>query len=277
MVKISDLLVVAAGTASLYVMHLSTANEYQIESKQTDIAKHSVSRTDTAPVVAPEGMQAQLLRSAMAIESTGDPAAPVVVTIPRRNKTPSYVATVAGRSTPPVPGDRASLVRELQRELRRIGCYDGPLNESWTLATRTAMKTFTNRINAILPVDKPDQVLLTLVQGYRDRVCDVPCPPGEGPANDGRCLPNVILAHPKSAQQNSATSATAEQPRDMVTSVWSTVTPADPEARDFGRVAPVEPSAAPAAVKVARGHAMARRTSRRRSNFAGGLFGLFGW
>lgn len=269
MAKISGLFVIVAGTASLgaaYVMHSNTAgdhkNGHQVESKQSDIAND------------PSGTDAALVAS-----ETGDPAVPVVVRVPRRNTAPSNTSMVAARSASPVLGDHASLVRELQRELRRVGCYDGPLNESWTLATRTAMKTFTNRINAILPIDKPDQVLLTLVQGYRDRVCDVACPPGEGLAKDGRCLSNAILARAtKTAPQNSATPAMAEQPRDLVTSVSSTVTPADPGIANGQARADPSAERGTAAAKTARGREMAmHRASRRRSTFAGGFFGLFGW
>jgi hypothetical protein len=287
MAKVNGLFVIVAGTASLctaYVMHSSTTTHHQIESKQIDIVMNPSSRTDTVRVVASEGMRAYLRRPTTPVEPGEDQAASAVVTIVKRSRAPIVNTSAATtRWATPVPGNRTSLVGELQRELRRVGCYDGALNESWTLATRTAMKTFTNRINAILPIDKPDQILLTLVQGYRDRVCGVACPPGEGLAKDGRCLPNVVLAlATKKAPQNSATAA-AEQPRDLVTSVWSTVTPAhrirdpadDPvlstgptaEHANVPRVA-----ATAAAVRVRPQRAYQRRTS-----FARGLFGLFGW
>jgi hypothetical protein len=223
-------------------------------------------------------MRAYLPQHSTLVEPTEDQAPPEVVTIVKRNISPKVnTLTVAVRSAIPAPSDRTSLARELQRELRRVGCYDGALNESWTLATRTAMKTFTNRINANLPIDKPDQILLALVQGYRDRVCGVACPPGEGLAKDGRCLPNAILAQAtKKVPQNGATLA-QEQPRDLVTSVWSTVTPAHPEdlangptAADHANVPRV---AATSAAKTARVHAIAPR---RHSNFGRTFLGLFG-
>jgi hypothetical protein len=143
------------------------------------------------------------------------------------------------------------------------------------------MKTFTNRINAILPIDKPDQILLTLVQGYRDRVCGVACPPGEGLAKDGRCLPNVVLALAnKKAPQNSATAA-AEQPRDLVASVWSTVTPVHPGIQDpaddpmTAQHANVPRAAATAAAQTVR--VRPQRAYQRPNSFARAFFGLFGW
>ena len=285
MAKTSGLFVALAGTAILctaYVLHSRTAMDYQIESKQTDIVKGPGSGTDTALVVVPEAFRAYLRRSTMPVEPTEDQAAPEVVTIAKRNNAPSVnTSTFAARSGTPAPGDPTSLVRELQRELRRVGCYDGALNESWTLATRTAMKTFTNRINANLPIDKPDQILLALVQGYRERVCGVACPPGEGLAKDGRCLPNAILAlATNKVPRNSATLAAKEQPRDLVTSVWSTVTPTHPVNPDLANGpmaadhANVPRIAATHAAKTARVRATAFR---RRRNFAGGFLGLFGF
>jgi hypothetical protein len=288
MAKVNGLLVIVAGTASLctaYVMHSGTATHHRIETKQVEIVKDPGSGTDTVRVVASEGMRAYMRRPITPVEPGEDQAA--VVTIVKRNNPPIInTSAVAARWATPMPGARTSLVGELQRELRRVGCYDGALNESWTLATRAAMKTFTNRINAILPIDKPDRILLTLVQGYRERVCGVACPPGEGLTKDGRCLPNAVLAvATKKAPQNSATTA-AEQPRDLVTSVWSTVTPAHPGVRnpaddpmlsaeptaEHANVPRVAATAAAQAVRVRPQRAYQRRTS-----FARAFFGIFGW
>ena len=55
----------------------------------------------------------------------------------------------------PLPSDRAALVRDLQRELRRVGCYTGALDGIWNTSTRAAMKAFTGRVNAVLPIERP--------------------------------------------------------------------------------------------------------------------------
>jgi len=69
------------------------------------------------------------------------------------------------------PGDRASLARELQRELKRVGCYSGEITGVWTTSSRMAMKSFTDNVNATLPIDNPDYILLSLVQGRQGAVC----------------------------------------------------------------------------------------------------------
>jgi len=135
----------------------------------------------------------------------------------------------------PPPRDRASLVRELQRGLKRVGCYEGEVSGVWTQQSRSAMRAFTGRINAALPVDEPDGVLLALVQGHKDRACGMPCPPGEGLAADGRCLPNGLLAHarkPTAPQAAAIAAIERSQPltTPAVTGWTSTTTAAPPEA-----------------------------------------------
>ena len=101
-----------------------------------------------------------------------------------------------------MPRDRASLARDLQLELRRVGCYGGELNGVWTPASRKAMKAFTDRVNATLPVEEPDDILLALVQAHQGEACGKPCPAGQGLSEDGRCLPGAILA--QAAKKGSA-------------------------------------------------------------------------
>ncbi len=101
------------------------------------------------------------------------------------------------RLTSVKPGDDASkhaLTRSIQAELTRVGCFDGDADGTWSSATRRAMKTFTERVNASLPTEEPDYILLTLLQGHAARACGKACPVGQALSNDGRCEPRAILA-----------------------------------------------------------------------------------
>ena len=101
--------------------------------------------------------------------------------------------------TQPSPSsDRLPLALQLQRELARVGCYDGEINGVWTPATRRALKAFMDRVNAALPTEAPDRIQLALVEAARERVCGAACPAGETLA-EGRCIPNVVLAGRKFA------------------------------------------------------------------------------
>jgi hypothetical protein len=173
-------------------------------------------------------------------------SAPVVVTLPYRTEAapPAAKRQKVGR----MPGDRAALARDLQVELRRVGCYGGDLNAVWTPATRKAMKAFTDRVNATLPIEEPDDILLTLVQAQQGEVCGKPCPAGQGLSDDGRCLPGAILA--QAARKRSLPTAPttrqrggqpAEKPAPAI-APWTTTTAAAipaplPGPRPIGRMA----------------------------------------
>ena len=69
---------------------------------------------------------------------------------------PSAAPQGAPQKAAVIPGDRASITRELQRELKRVGCYGGDINGIWTTSSRMAMKSFIDAVNAALPIDTPD-------------------------------------------------------------------------------------------------------------------------
>lgn len=91
--------------------------------------------------------------------------------------------------------ERVELARNLQSELKRVGCYSGAVDGDWGGASKRAMTTFLQKVNATLPVEAPDYILLTLIQGHADKACGIECPSGQGMAGDGRCISNVIVAH----------------------------------------------------------------------------------
>ena len=80
--------------------------------------------------------------------------------------------------SPTDPDARYKLVLEIQRHLKRVGCYWGRIDGSWGMATMNAMREFTNRVNATLPLDAPDYVQLSLIQSHADNACGA-CPAGE--------------------------------------------------------------------------------------------------
>ena len=89
-----------------------------------------------------------------------------------------------------------ALVRDLQRELRRLGCYWGEIDGSWGPGTRRAMSTLMGRVNATLPVNEPDYILLALARSQTDQACRKPCPAEEHYVSDtGQCQPRALLRH----------------------------------------------------------------------------------
>mgnify|MGYP001304260573 FL=1 len=86
------------------------------------------------------------------------------------------------------------LAQRLQAQLRRVGCYRGALDGDWDKRSQRAMMRFTERINAELPVDQPDYILLMLLETYEDRACGQICGAGRSPDANGRCRSTEILA-----------------------------------------------------------------------------------
>ncbi|MCB1521221.1 MAG: hypothetical protein KDJ37_11695 [Hyphomicrobiaceae bacterium] len=127
------------------------------------------------------------------------PEAGVAATAPRVLTPQDYVA-------------RVEMARHIQRELKRVGCYAGDVDGDWGPGSKRAMAGFLERVNATLPADNPDYVLLSLVQGHADQACGVSCAAGQGLSSDGRCLPSVLMVR-------------APEKRPAVTaSKWATVT-----------------------------------------------------
>lgn len=65
----------------------------------------------------------------------------------------------------------AATIRSLQGELARLGCYSGPIDGDWGPASRYAAATFTRAVNAALPTDSPDVILLALLRQTTGPVC----------------------------------------------------------------------------------------------------------
>jgi hypothetical protein len=79
-----------------------------------------------------------------------------------------------------------SLAREIQRQLIRVGCYTGEVSGRWTAQSRQAMQAFTDQVNAKLPVDRPDHILLRLLEVHQGRACEPRSRPPLSLVREGR-------------------------------------------------------------------------------------------
>ena len=139
----------------------------------------------------------------------------------------------------------------------------------WTRPTRQAMKTFIDRVNARLPTDEPDSILLALVQAYHDKACGGHCPAGQGLTDMGNCLPNALLARTSGAKSAPIAAITpVGRPTPAITG-WTTpavatVNPPTEAAPTEGHMAlagPAAPAAATQMPKAAPPGAARRRPS----------------
>ncbi len=72
----------------------------------------------------------------------------------------------------PAPvSNRRARIRQLQKALARAECYNGPISGIWSDASKDAMRGFVQTANAELPVDRPDEALIALVESNEAAKC----------------------------------------------------------------------------------------------------------
>lgn len=193
---------------------------------------------ETVPQLA-AGHGTEISRTPASVLLPSEPAVPSAVTTARvfspdkpllrdpqtaTGPAPSFIAPVAPKfadpgqrklsSSRPADDDaRRELVRDLQRELKRVGCFEGEATGTWGPTTKKAMTAFTERVNATLPLEEPDYILLTLVQGHSAQACGKSCPSEQAMNEDGKCLPRAIVA--QRAKRATGKVALAEKPADL--------------------------------------------------------------
>jgi hypothetical protein len=142
----------------------------------------TVAKVEPAPAPAPVVVQAE-------------PGWQTVVAVAAPAPTPALQPT---KLAPNDPEARYKLVLDIQQQLKRVGCYWGRMDGSWGIGTKDAMKEFTDRVNAALPLDEPDYVQLTLIQSHAEKTCGA-CPVGQSLSATGRCVGQPITAQAKRA------------------------------------------------------------------------------
>ncbi len=126
----------------------------------------------------------------------------------------TVVSTMPGAMSASVPlapknaETRYKLVTDIQQQLKRVGCYYGRIDGSWNAGTKDAMRTFTDRINAELPLDEPDYLLLTLAQAHAGKACGE-CPLGLALTANGRCIAQPVVAQSRPADVRQPAPSTA--------------------------------------------------------------------
>lgn len=115
-----------------------------------------------------------------AVTVSGPVFKPVATTATATAPTPTPAAKPSTSSQYAAPRyqDDRSIARAVQAELKSAECYSGPINGVWNASTRAAMGEFTARVNARLPVDRPDPVLLALLETHNKISCTDNCSMG---------------------------------------------------------------------------------------------------
>lgn len=154
-----------------------------------------------------------------AVPTVSQPGSPILQAAPKVVRGDGWNATVVRSGPTLVSGsyarslkakelsgaDRWQLVRDLQEELRRVGCYSGRIDGSWGNGSKWAMQEFLKQANSTLPNESPDHVMLSLLRSHSGVVCGRQCSDGYTKSANGRCLPYAITA---SAERQATPSTT---------------------------------------------------------------------
>lgn len=141
-----------------------------------------------------------------------------------------------------------TLIRGIQSELKRVGCYVGSVDGSWSDSTQQAMQQFNSVINTKLPTGAPDYILLTMLQGHRTGAC--------------AAEPGTLVAEPRRVvrRPGKMEDKVGEKAGDAATDGWTstivtapTLRPSEPLAPAARQAAQPEPRviASPAASPIA--------------------------
>ena len=118
---------------------------------------------------------------------------------PRRADAEQRVAALAAEAAkgpvpPPAPQlDRRDIARWVQLELKRVGCFTGPVDGEYGATTRTALQNFAKLAPAKLADTDPTPATVKAIQDFNKRVCPLECPSGER-ADGDRCIRIVCPA-----------------------------------------------------------------------------------
>jgi uncharacterized caspase-like protein len=88
------------------------------------------------------------------------------------------VTSVAPEERAKPAADPAETIKQMQSELRRLGCYSGVVNGDWNSDSRRALETFNKHAGMRLEVKVASIDALDVVRGKTTRICPLECDRG---------------------------------------------------------------------------------------------------
>jgi len=88
----------------------------------------------------------------------------------------AIAAYISGAPKPAASGDDTALpalAAKLQRQLQRVGCYQGIIDGQWGSGSARAMRNFNHWAGKNLPINKPTSKALRTVSAKREMVCGI--------------------------------------------------------------------------------------------------------
>ena len=150
----------------------------------------------------PDGFYASLAREQREKLSRRDQTGQQVPAAPAESQNVALLPAPDTQQAPPSPApDLRVVARELQVELRRVGCDPGTTDGNWSTRSRDALDQFNRRAGMDLDTRGATIAALDAVRGQRGRICPLFCASGQRAEGD-RCV--AIPAAPKPVKQQAA-------------------------------------------------------------------------
>jgi uncharacterized caspase-like protein len=104
------------------------------------------------------------------------------------------LATQSGTPEGPAAPTGSALVLEIKKELKRVGCYSGKIDDNWkSPETKQSLAKFAKVANLAKVPDEPDARFLNSVSSQITRVCPIECGKNEVESN-GKCVAKAAPA-----------------------------------------------------------------------------------
>ena len=103
-----------------------------------------------------------------------------------------------------------ALIQDIKKELKRVGCYSGKLDDKWPSADmRSAIEKFAKYAKLTSVPNEPEVDFLDAIRGNSDRVCPLECDARQV-ESDGRCIAKICSSGQRlNAQGNCVAKPTA--------------------------------------------------------------------
>ena len=178
-------------------------------------AKAAVEKAEAAAKAAAEKAEAALKTEAkLRVEASEKLEAANKALNTERAKLSQQVASLAsqdGSGDSPSSPTGSALVREIKKELKRIGCYAGKLDDDWKSSDmKQSLAKFAKIASLTKAPDEPDAKFLNSVRSQITRVCPIECGSNEVESN-GKCIAKAAPAAP--SRPAAAPSRPAAAPR----------------------------------------------------------------
>jgi hypothetical protein len=109
--------------------------------------------------------------------------------------------------------DPQMLARDLQTELKRLGCLSGEVDGDWGEKSKTALQSFARHAKLPIASDAPTMAALNAASATKERACPLVCDDDERMVS-GRCIPKERKARREPTKERRAYREPAgERPR----------------------------------------------------------------